>query len=78
MSERELTANEVAERLNVANVTVRLWCRQGRFAHARSVDTPRGAVWYIPEKDLAGFVLPQVGRPKSAKAPATRKRKNAA
>ena len=68
MANQELTTREAAARLNVADVTVRLWCRQGRFPHARAVDTPRGAIWYIPEKDLNGFQPPQPGRPPKAKA----------
>lgn len=51
---KELTTNEAAERLGVAPVTVRLWCKQGRFEGARSVETPRGPVWYIPEASLKG------------------------
>lgn len=58
-----LTTKEAAKRLNVADVTVRLWCRQGRFPNARALDTPRGSIWYIPAKDLKGFRLPQLGRP---------------
>jgi excisionase family DNA binding protein len=65
MANAELTTKEAAARLNVAEVTVRLWCRQKRFPHARAVDTPRGSIWYIPEKDLSDFHPPQPGRPKS-------------
>jgi hypothetical protein len=70
MADRELTTSEAAERLGMANVTVRLWCRQGRFPNARSEDTPRGAIWYIPESDLKDFRPPQPGRPPKAKAKA--------
>lgn len=66
MANEELTTKEVAERLGAADVTVRLWCRQGRFPHARAVDTPRGSIWYIPEKDLRDFKSPQPGRPTNA------------
>ena len=68
MTEQELTTTQAAERLKVANVTVRLWCRQGRFPNARAVDTPRGSLWYIPERDIDGFTQPQTGRPPKAKA----------
>jgi hypothetical protein len=50
---KNLTTSEAAEKLKVAPVTVRLWCRQGRFPNAYSEDTPRGVVWYIPPGDLS-------------------------
>jgi hypothetical protein len=64
---RELTTPEVAERLQVGQSTVNLWCRQGRFPNARNVPTPRGPVWMIPDTDLKDFVKPQMGRPRKAK-----------
>ncbi len=70
MTEQELTTTQAAERLKVANVTVRLWCRQGRFPNARAVDTPRGSLWYIPERDIDSFTQPQTGRPPKPKAEA--------
>jgi len=66
MANQDLTTTQAAERLQVANVTVRLWCRQGRFPNARAVDTPRGSLWYIPERDIASFTPPQLGRPSKA------------
>jgi len=60
---KELTTAEAAERLGVAVVTVRLWCKEGRSPNARSVETPRGPVWYIPEGDLKG-VEPRKPGPK--------------
>jgi excisionase family DNA binding protein len=60
----DLTTSKAAERLGVGKSTVNLWCRQGLFPHARSVDTPRGAVWLIPESDLVGFEPPKMGRPR--------------
>ena len=54
---KDLTTGEAAELLNVAPVTVRLWCRQGKFPNAYSEDTPRGVVWYIPRGDLNGVDL---------------------
>jgi hypothetical protein len=67
MAGQDLTTTQVAERLKVANVTVRLWCRQGRFPNAHAVDTPRGSLWYIPERDIDSFTQPQPGRPPKAK-----------
>jgi hypothetical protein len=75
MAEQELTTTQAAERLKVANVTVRLWCRQGRFPNARAVDTPRGSLWYIPERDIDSFTQPKIGRPKTT--PDTNKRATA-
>jgi Helix-turn-helix domain len=60
---KELTTTEAATQLGVAVVTVRLWCKQGRFPGARSVETPRGPVWYIPENELRG-VEPRKPGPK--------------
>jgi len=77
---KELSTSEAAERLGVAVVTVRLWCKQGRFAGARSVDTPRGPVWLIPENALHGVEPRKPGpvpRPKGNGAKPT-KRKRAA
>ncbi len=58
-----LTTAQVAERLNVARPTVKLWCRQGRFPNARLEEMPRGPVWQIPESDLTDFEPPKMGRP---------------
>jgi excisionase family DNA binding protein len=58
----ELTTTQAAERLNAGVSTVRLWCQQGRFPNARAEATPRGNVWFIPVKDLKGFVRPKRGR----------------
>ena len=60
---KRLTTSEVAERLGVAQVTVNVWCLQGKFPHATLEETPRGPVWTIPESDLADFVKPKAGRP---------------
>lgn len=67
---KELTTTEAAERLGVAQVTVRLWCKQGRFKGARSVETPRGPVWYIPEGALEGVGPRKPGPAPKAKADA--------
>jgi hypothetical protein len=77
MADQELTTTQVAERLKAADVTVRLWCRQGRFPNARLVEHPRGDYWVIPESEVKKFEPPQMGRPskqstanKAATAPA--------
>ncbi|MCW5967575.1 MAG: helix-turn-helix domain-containing protein [Blastocatellales bacterium] len=67
MSNRDLTIAEAAERLNAADVTVRLWCRQGRFPNARTEETPFGGYWLIPESDLRKFKPPKMGRPPKPK-----------
>lgn len=63
----ELTTAQVAARLETPERTVRLWCKQGRFKGARSVDTPRGNYWLIPANALNGFEKPQQGRPPKPK-----------
>ncbi len=63
----KLTTSQVAERLGVSQPTVKLWCRQGKFARAEIEQTARGPVWQIPETDLTGFEPPKRGRiPKKA------------
>jgi predicted site-specific integrase-resolvase len=65
MNGQELTTAQVAERLGVSAVTARLWCRRGLFPNAYEQQTPRGAVWMIPESDLKGFESPKkTGRPR--------------
>ncbi len=60
----DLMTKEVAERYGVSPITVRLWCRRGLFPHAYEQETPRGAVWMIPERDLDKFQMPKkTGRP---------------
>jgi predicted site-specific integrase-resolvase len=63
-----LTVREVAERLDVATSTVRIWRIAGRFPNAQAEETPRGRVWYIPESDLEGFEKRGPGRPAKKKA----------
>jgi hypothetical protein len=72
---KRLTTSEVATCLGVAQVTVNVWCLQGKFPHATRDETPRGAVWTIPESDLEGFVPPKAGRPPKAKAETASKKK---
>ena len=69
MNAEHLTTSEVAERLNAADRTVRLWCKRGLFPNAFEQQSPRGSYWLIPASDLSGFTPPPMGRPKKA-APA--------
>ena len=66
----ELSTSEVAGRLGVSAITVRLWCRRGLFRNAREMPTPRGPVWVIPDTDLENFKAPKLGRPRKGSAPA--------
>jgi transcriptional regulator with XRE-family HTH domain len=59
---QELTTSQLAERLGIGQSTARLWCKQGLFPNAHSVETPRGVVWMIPESDLENFIPPKRGR----------------
>lgn len=67
---RELTTSDVAERLGVSPITVRVWCRRGLFPHAYEQVThlARGSYWLIPESDLKDFQPPKMGRPHKAKS----------
>ena len=56
---RMLTTGEAAERLGAAQVSIRVWCQQGRFPNAKHF----GRDWMIPETDLAGFEKRDRGRP---------------
>jgi len=61
----ELTAREVAEKLGVKPITVRVWCDKGKFPNAHKIKSGFGVeYWVIPESDLEGF-QPQLrrGRP---------------
>jgi hypothetical protein len=60
---KRLTTAEVGQRLGVAQVTVSVWCNQGKFPNAVREETPRGPVWMVPVGDLKGFERPKVGRP---------------
>jgi hypothetical protein len=72
-SMKRLTTSEIAARLSVAQVTVNVWCLQGKFPNAVKEETPRGPVWTVPESDLADFVQPTVGRPPKASATAEKR-----
>jgi hypothetical protein len=72
---KRLTTAEVGQRLGVAQVTVSVWCNQGKFPNAVREETPRGPVWMIPEGDLKGFERPKAGRPPKAQQMAKAKRR---
>ncbi len=48
-----------------------MWCKQGRLQGARTIDTPRGSYWLIPESALKNFEKPELGRPPKALGSAT-------
>lgn len=62
----DLTTKQVAEKLNVKQVTVRAWCDKGFFKNARKESSPRGDYWLIPETDIENFEKPIRGRKQSA------------
>lgn len=66
-----LTTRQVAERLGVAQSSVRVWLNSEppRFPHAWRERTARGPVWMIPEADLIGFKARRRGRPAKAAQP---------
>ncbi|MET0624142.1 MAG: helix-turn-helix domain-containing protein [Pyrinomonadaceae bacterium] len=60
----DLTTKEVAIRFGLKDAAVRQWCRKGLLPNAYEEQTPRGALWRIPEADLMGFTPPRkTGRP---------------
>jgi hypothetical protein len=60
-NEKEITTSELAARYGVGQSTARGWCTQGLLPNARQVQEARGTVWYVPERDLVGFVPPRRG-----------------
>jgi excisionase family DNA binding protein len=58
-----LTVEDVAQRLEVSERTVRKWCQDGTLKNAWK-PTPRSA-WLIPALALKHFKPPKRGRPKS-------------
>lgn len=67
MRKQALTPTDVAKRLKVSAITVRVWCRRGLFPNATVTETPRGPFWEIPESDLENFESPKMGRPPKPK-----------
>jgi len=62
-----LTIREAAAQIGAAEISVRIWAKEGRFPGARKESSPIGDYWVIPETDLEGFVNPGRGRPPKAK-----------
>jgi hypothetical protein len=54
-----------ARGISAAYSTIAYWVRTGKFAGAIPEQTPRGTVWYIPQKSVEAFEQPEMGRPKS-------------
>lgn len=75
MSKSLLTAAQVAAKLGVSSVTVRVWCRRGLFPHAELKETEFGSGWLIPNSDLEGFESPKMGRPSKPRDEASKARK---
>jgi hypothetical protein len=67
MSEKTLTARQLAERYNVAPSTARAWFLNGIVPRAYLKKNELGSFWVVPENALAGFQPPQPGRPPKAK-----------
>jgi hypothetical protein len=60
----------VAARLGRSVSTIKRWCLEGRFPHAKLEQTLRGPVWSIPERDLKNHRPPKRGpRFKSERQP---------
>jgi hypothetical protein len=63
VSQRDLTAREIAEKYNVDEQVARRWCRTGLFpnAYPSPIKTGKGNVWLVPESDLENFTPPRRG-----------------
>lgn len=62
-----LKARQIAERLGVQPITVRVWLKDGKFPNAKLEQTPAGDVWLVPESDVENFNKPERGRPQKPK-----------
>jgi hypothetical protein len=71
MSEKTLTAKQIADRYDVAPSTARAWCLNGTLPGAYLKETELGSFWVVPESGLAKFVPPKPG-PKPKDAPPTK------
>jgi excisionase family DNA binding protein len=64
-SDRLLTVEEIAERLNLSTETIRRWLRSGRLRGIRI--GARRAGWRIPERDLAAYLRDQMSMTEEAR-----------
>jgi predicted site-specific integrase-resolvase len=62
-----LTVKEVSEKTGIAVSTISLYCRDGKFPHAKRNESPIGVFWQIPETDLALITPQKRGRPSKPK-----------
>ena len=58
-----LTSAQAAERVGVAQITIRVWCSSGKLAGADKL----GRDWLIPESALDAVTKGKAGRPRKAK-----------
>jgi hypothetical protein len=73
-----LTAREVAQRLEAAESSIRIWASRGRFPGAY-VERPQVGVpyWQIPESAVDGFQKEKPGpKPKPAAKPKVTRKKD--
>ncbi|MGH9822879.1 MAG: helix-turn-helix domain-containing protein [Blastocatellia bacterium] len=61
-----LTVREVADLLQVAASSVRIWASKGRFRGAERHETPVSSYWLIPESAIEQFERRTVGRPRKS------------
>lgn len=75
MSDKILTAKQIAERYGVAASTARAWCLNGTLPGASLKETELGSFWVVPESKLVSFVPPKPGpKPKVSATNGTTKR----
>jgi hypothetical protein len=72
VKDKMLTTKEAQKALQqrgvaVAYSTIAYWVRSGKFDGAIQEETPRGVVWYIPQKTIDNFEQPAQGRPAKPK-----------
>jgi hypothetical protein len=58
--------------IQVSYPTIAQWVREGRFVGAELEETERGPVWRIPLASVKTFEPPKMGRPRKAKAEASK------
>lgn len=58
-----LTTKEAAERLDIPEVTLRLWLSKGIVPGAVKKGSDQRGMWLIPEDSLDRIIRPTMGRP---------------